>query len=401
VRKKIIITATTFPLSESDSQPRFVLDLASQLAKNFDVSVLVPHYPKATQSTEYGNVKVIRYRYFLERFEKLTYGSGILENLKNQKWLVLLIPFLVIGQFFALYQQVVKQKIQVVNAHWILPQGLVAIILKKLFKLKNVEFKVVLTSHGGDLFALNSWFLKSLKRWVIKNADVTLVVSEAMRDFCYQSLKVPQSCPIEVRSMGVDLQSTFVMKNPQTQRDGVIFVGRIAEKKGLHILVKAMDIVKQQYPSVHLTVVGDGSEKQYNQQLTKTLGLEGHISFTGALKHSEIPELLNQAKIFAMPSKISKSGDQEGLGLVAVEAMGCGCAVVAAELAAIKDVVKHNKTGLMFKPEDPACLAQAIITLLSDDKKRQSLAIDGNQFANKNFNWQLVAEKYIDCFNRI
>ncbi|MGX5201529.1 glycosyltransferase family 4 protein [Aliikangiella sp. IMCC44632] len=401
MRKKILITATTFPLKEADNQPRFIYDLAKNLVPDFDVNVLVPHFPGAKKDEKLGNLKVSRYSYFLERFETLTYGNGILENLKKNKLLFLLIPFLLVAQYRSIYRKVINDDIRLINAHWIIPQGLIAILLKKRFKRKNIALKIVVTSHGGDLFALNYWGFNWLKRWVISNADKTVVVSEAMREYCYDAIKVKASCKIEVRSMGVDLQNTFVQLQPYKQREGLIFVGRIAEKKGLHVLIQAMQIVTQKYPNTQLTVVGEGSEKAFNQQLAMELSLNSNIEFKGSLAHSEIPVLLNQSRIFVMPSIVSASGDQEGLGLVAVEAMGCGCAVIASDLAAIKDVVIHKRTGIMFKAGSHIELGKALIGLLDDSNQCEEIAQRGHDYANINFDWSMVAKRYTEYFNEI
>jgi len=95
-----------------------------------------------------------------------------------------------------------------------------------------------------------------------------------------------------------------------------------------------------------------------------------------------------------MPSVVASSGDQEGLGLVAVEGLGCGCAVVAFDLPAVRDTIIDGKTGLMAEPESAADLADKIATLMDDDALRCMLAEVGRRHAIEKFNWKAVGENY-------
>ena len=202
-KEKILITATTFPLNETDSQPRFILNLARTLNQYYQTHVLVPRGKGARQQERIEGVNVTRYPYFFRSLESLVYGGGILENLKQSKAAYLQIPFLFLAQFLAVFSIVKREKIQLVNAHWIIPQGLIAILVKKLL-IKNL--KVVITSHGADLFSLRGKLLTRLKKWVLESADGVIVVSSAMKRFCYDEIKVKPQADIQVRSMGVDLE---------------------------------------------------------------------------------------------------------------------------------------------------------------------------------------------------
>jgi glycosyltransferase involved in cell wall biosynthesis len=110
--------------------------------------------------------------------------------------------------------------------------------------------------------------------------------------------------------------------------------------------------------------------------------------------NTQLPDYLRAAQIAVMPSVIAASGDQEGLGLVAVEAMGCGCAVVASDLPAVRDTILDGHTGLMAKPADAEDLAEKISELLADDEKRQTLADTGHRYAVEHFDWRIVGDSY-------
>ncbi len=396
--KKILITTTTYPLTSDDSQPRFVHDLAKNLSHKFDISILTPRGPGGLNKEEIDGVTVNRYAYFFSRFETLVYEGGILENLRKNSWNYLLIPLLLLSQLFSTLHYVKKNKILIINAHWIIPQGFIAVFLKKYFR---IPVKVVVTSHGGDLYGLQGKSLNYVKRWVLEQADSVVVVSSAMRSYCYESLKVDNSTSISVRSMGVDLKNKFVHRIEMQHRQDLVFVGRLAEKKGLPVLLKAISILRSKHVDVHLRVVGDGSQMEVFQALTNLLKLENCVTFEGAKRNIEIPDILNAHQCFIMPSIVANDGDQEGLGLVAVEAMGCGCAVIVSDLPALRDVVENGKTGLTFPAGDAEALAEKIELLTLDERYMLKLALAGEESVADKFDWSKVVADYANIYNSI
>ena len=387
--KKVLITTTTYPLNERDTQPRFIYSLADKLSDNFDVTVLAPRGIAAKKDEKIGRVIVRRYPYFISKFETLVYGGGILENLRANRLRYVQIPFLFIAQFFSIWKIIKKKNIEIINAHWIIPQGLVAILVKKLSR-KRV--KVIITSHGGDLYGLR--FLNRIKTWTLNNADSIVVVSSAMKNFCYNNLGVDSAKIIYIRSMGVNLTSTFVQKVNFEDKKNIIFVGRIAEKKGLPILITALNILHKQGIKLNLTVVGDGNGLAEIISQVERFNLTDYVTFKGRVINSEIPAILNKHAIFVMPSIVADDGDQEGLGLVAIEAMGCGCAVIATDLEAIRDVINSGETGILFEPGNEKDLANQIRLLDSNIALRFKYAGAGNRFALNKFDWSKVIRNY-------
>ncbi len=392
-RRNLLVLTSTFPRWSDDKEPRFVEFLCLELAKYHDVTVLAPHYrgAKTQETIESGGrtISVYRFRYFIAGLEVLAYNGGILSRIRRSPLSVLLVPFFLAAQFGKMISLHRQFRYDVMHAHWIIPQGLVAGLFRRFSKKAPA---VVVTSHGGDLFALRGKLLTKLKRWVLRSVDQVTVVSEAMRLYC-TDLGIDAE-KVHVRSMGVDLTDTFTMGDLQSPRKGLIFVGRLVEKKGVGYLLRAMAVLVARYPDLSLTVVGDGPDEKDLRAVASELRLDQNVRFVGSKLNTELPAMLRSSKIFVMPSIVSKSGDQEGLGLVAVEAMGCGCAVVATDLPAIRDTVQHRKTGLVAKAADADDLARKIELLIEDDVLRADLAIAGNRFARDLFDWKVVGADY-------
>ncbi|MDX1695092.1 MAG: glycosyltransferase, partial [Ketobacteraceae bacterium] len=355
------------------------------------VTALVPSAPGAARCEQVDNTEVLRYRYFFRSMETLAYGSGILENIRSNKARLFLIPFFVFGQIVALVHLLRRRQWDVIHAHWIIPQGLLAILAMILSRRK---VPVCVTSHGGDLFAIKGRLGRALKRWVLSRADGVTVVSSAMARYITDELRVVPK-QLAVLSMGVDLQDTFtpdtaVVRKPQQ----LIFVGRLAEKKGVSFLLQAIAELISEFPGLHLLLVGDGALREQLEARVRQLNITQHVEFLGAVENHRIPRFLQASAIAVVPSVVAGDGDQEGLGLVAVEALGCGCAVVASSLPAIKDVIRHEQTGLLAAPADPRNLADKIRRLLRDQTLRQDLAERGGEFVRSRFDWSVVGDDY-------
>lgn len=384
----VLMTASTLPRWDGDTEPRFILELAEALADDFDVTVLAPHCAGAARKEHMGRVKVVRFRYAPARWEQLAYEGGMLHKLRAQPWRWLLVPAFLLGQCLAIWRLLRRRSDAVIHAHWIVPQGMAVAPLKALRLLRN---PLLLTSHGGDLFSLRGPLAGTLKSWIVRQADRVSVVSRAMVGPC-RELGVAQD-RICVRSMGVDLASDFVSKTPYEDRQGIIFVGRLVEKKGVATLIEAFARLLQHHPDQRLQIVGGGPLYDQLTALADRLGVSSQVRFTGPVEHSELPALFNAASIAVMPSVVATDGDQEGLGLVAVEALGCGCAVVCSDLPAMEDVITHEVSGLVARAGDADALAVALRRLCDDPELAQRLARDGHAGVS-DFAWTAVAEGY-------
>jgi glycosyltransferase involved in cell wall biosynthesis len=387
--RTLLVLTSTYPRWQGDVEPAFVHLLCRQLSGHFRIIVLAPHYPGAARQEELDGILVYRFRYFLSFSEKLAYNGGITSNLRICRLKYLLVPFFALGQLFAIGALCRKNNIDLIHAHWIIPQGLIALIARRLYCHRA---KLLCTSHGGDLFSLRGGILESLKRYEIRHCDRVTVVSSAMKRRL-QSM----GCPVEtvsVVSMGVNLRKQFVPATGIQKDVDLVFVGRLVEKKGVNTLIDAVHILKLDFPTMRLRIVGDGPERHVLERKVVDLQLERHIEFLGSRPNEQIPACYHSAKIAVVPSIIASDGDQEGLGLVAVEAMGCGCAVIVSDLPALQDVVQDGKTGLVFHSNDAMDLSIKIRKLITDDSICERLARQGRESVLEKFDWQKIGMSY-------
>jgi len=395
---KIVVVTSTFPRWADDSEPAFVFELSRRLSVSFDITVLVPRSPGCKAQDTMAGMRVIRFPYFFKRWENLaTHSGGILSRLRANRLNYLLVPFFLMGQFLTLFRLLRKERFDLIHAHWIIPQGLSVIMVRTLLRNKT---PVICTSHGGDLFALRGRLFHWLKQQVINSCDLLTVVSNAMRNTVLDMGVAPEK--VKVISMGVDLAHFYTL-DPAIDRSNneLLFVGRLVEKKGLDVLLKAMPQVIKVYPDAYLTIAGAGPMEGQLKNIVREKNLTGKVAFLGMRPQSELPLLYRRAAIAVFPFVVAESGDQEGLGLVVIEAMGCGCPVIASDLPAIHDSIIHEKNGLMVSAGSPESLALAITKLLSDAELRLQLSSRARNSVVDKFDWQQIAYRYSRLYRKV
>ena len=345
-----------------------------------------------------GEVQVKRYRYAPRKLELLSENGGIANSIKSQPALVALVPLLLLFQIFAIAHLLRKQSVDIVHAHWIFPQGFCAALAKYLSFSKT---PILCTSHGGDLYGLKSGFFHKIKNWTLKRFDHFAVVSHGMKQYVSDFFH-PAPENIHVLPMGVDLQTKFI-GDPSSHRTpgSLLFVGRLVKKKGVNYLIQSIKLLHQREMAIQLTIVGEGPERPALETLSNTLKLNHSITFRGGLESQQLPELYRSAPLAIFPFVQAEDGDMEGLGLVMVEAMGCGCLVIAGDVPAVHDVIEDGVTGYICNPTDPVDLADQIEKVLTQDSVRKKVAANGMLFVQQHFSWDHCANQYHLVFSKM
>ncbi len=389
-KPSLLVLASTYPRYADDPEPGFVHELCKRLATRFDVIALVPDAPGADPSGTMDGVQVVRYRYAPRALQTLVNNGGIAGNLRRSRWKWLLVPGFILGQYLAARRLLKQRKIDVIHAHWLLPQGLIA---ARLRRLRGCPFLV--TSHGGDLFGLRGAMLAAAKRRVARDSSAMTVVSSAMRDEARRIGLHPPS--LEVVPMGVDLRQRFVVDAEQARApDELLFVGRLVAKKGLCHLLDAMPAVLARRPRATLRIVGFGPEEQALAKQAEALGIGDRVVFAGPTPQHALPALYRRASVFVAPFIRDDSGNQEGLPVVLMEAIGCGCPAVVGNVAGIQDLVGNLAADICVEPTDHAALAKAIVTTLDDPAAAQRRALEVRSAVVGRIDWEAIANRYAD-----
>ena len=380
MKDKMLITASTFPRWEGDTEPRFILDYATAMSKYYNVHVLVPMAIGAKENECFGDVHVHRYHYFpIHKWETLCYPGAIASRIKEEKIRFFLIPFLLIAMRYSISRA--SKKVDFVHAHWLIPQGIVQM------RIKNIPFLV--TSHGTDITTLNFFPVKQLKKNVLKSAKYITTVSSTLNQYIQ---KIYQNDKTSVIPMGCNTKRFTPDKRIKNyyQQGGkkvVLFVGRLEEVKGVKYLIDAM----QDINNAILVVVGTGNFESELKEQAKKLGEK--VKFLGAKTHDELPNIYASADLFVAPSVTASGGDKEGFGLVIIEAMASGIPVIASNSGGIPDIIEDGKNGLLTKEKDSGDITEAIKKIFADENLRKRIIEEGKKTADL-FSYEKIAGKY-------
>lgn len=205
----------------------------------------------------------------------------------------------------------------------------------------------------------------------IRLADAVMACSGAIADFTAGCYRVPRES-IHVVHCGVDTEAfkpSDASGRPRT-RPTVLFVGNIAASKGVGTTLEAVLRIRQKYPDILLRILGRG-ESGFIARLRARIdhaGAGGNVQFDGFVDRDQLPECYRQADVFCSPAKF-----EGGTANVYIEAMACGCPVVASTAGGAPEAVADGETGFLVPPEDVGAVAQALDQVLACETLRQGM----------------------------
>lgn len=395
-KKSIIVTGTTYPRWPNDSVANFVEELCQQIAPAYEtVRVIVPHDKGAKIHEQSGNIRIKRFRYmFPVGVQNIAYGGGGVFKIKKTPWYALKLFGFATSSFFNLLFAAMDKQVTVINAHWVLPQGFIAVFVKFL-----TGKRVVISVHGGDIFGLEGGFMTGLKRFALKHADHVIANSSATKRACQA---VYADVPISVIPMGIDRDTFAPGPRPErlVERYGLretftmLFVGRLTKVKGVEYLLEAAQKLRDAGVEFKLLIVGDGPDRPELEAFVKKHQLTKYVVFVGWVNKAELPEYYHAADVMVGPSL------HEALGVVFIEAQTGGVPVVASNVDGIPDVVVDGETGFLVERKSAQALFERLKQLYDDPRLRQKLARQAHKTISEHFSWQHVAKRYLEVLNK-
>ncbi len=210
----------------------------------------------------------------------------------------------------------------------------------------------------------------------VRRADVVVATSRYSRERIIETYGVPAERIVVVPEL-IDLRAWAEDEQPLAEREvtppAILTVAHMYPRKNLGVLLKACAYLKDAGLPFQGWVVGDGPSRRSWQRLRNTLALEDRVAFLGTIPRRALVDRYRRAAIFCLPSR------QEGFGIVFLEAMASGKAIVAARAAAVPETVVDGETGLLVDPDDPQALAHALARLLRDSDLRRGMGAMGRR----------------------
>lgn len=331
-----------------------------RLGETFETVVLVPRVPGAARREQVGDVVIERFAYFPRRWEDLAHGA-IIENLRARRirWLQVA-PFL-LSESLHIRRLIRRHRPDILHLHWVLPQGLAALVSGR-------RVPWVVTTLGGDVYALRGALSRQLKSAVLRRARAVTAQNEDMRRTLLELGAPPASTYVQVPGADIVGMRKLAPAAEEQIPGRLLFVGRLVEKKGVAVLLEALRRLPATLPWT-LEIIGDGP--LMDDLKSRSAGLP--VTFSGSGSREVLAHAYARSSVVVVPSIPTASGDQDGLPTVLLEAMGAGRTVVASDLPGINEAVTDDETGLLVRPNDPGALAEALRTALGDDGLRDRL----------------------------
>jgi len=197
---------------------------------------------------------------------------------------------------------------------------------------------------------------------------------------------------IEIIPPGVDLERFQVIAPGRRNKKTVLFLGLLDEYhryKGLDYLIRAMSLVKNEIPEVRLVIGGGGILEQEYRKLSVSLGLEGEVEFAGTIPMKGVAKYYEACDVFVLPSL---SSEQEGFGIVLLEAMACGRPVITTDITGPAEKIKESGSGIVVAPQDIPALAEAIRDILKDENYALKMGMLARRLVEEQYSWSRVAQ---------
>ncbi|MEW6623943.1 MAG: glycosyltransferase family 4 protein [Bacillota bacterium] len=175
----------------------------------------------------------------------------------------------------------------------------------------------------------------------------------------------------------------------------IFFVGRLVREKGVHVLIDSIPMVLQETPNVKVIIAGSGPmEGQLHHQINR-MGLGAKVRLTGYIEDNLLKQLYKRADVAVFPSLY------EPFGIVALEGMASGTAVVVSDTGGLGEIIRHGDNGLKFYPGNPHSLADQIKAVLRNQKFAEDLAERGRKSVLKEYDWSSISDKTLDVYKLV
>lgn len=263
------------------------------------------------------------------------------------------------------------------------------------------NFKIVVGLHGDDVLSLH--LLRRSEQWVvrkcIRSSDWVLAHSSSLLSQAEQFVGKlgPNRSYLP---LGVDIEKLRATAQARKAFHGqpiapyVLTIAKLYPRKGLDLLLQALHRVKNEVEGYSFVIAGDGPEEARLKQMAMDLKVNDIVLFLGEVPNLDIPKLLSQCEFFLLPSR------SEPFGIVLLEAMAFGRAVLASNVGGIPEFVANGQNGVLVPSCNIDALASEIAQMLVDKERRNRLGMNGLQWVEQ-FDYRILILKYEQLFEKI
>jgi len=401
---KLCIITHSYPRFEGDWRSNFIESLARAYARNgVDVTVFVPYAIHFNRKPEVDDgVKIVSYQYVPFRsLHTIGYGHSMKSDLIIDVQDMLLMPFLLfIGmiRFTALLR---REKFDMIQAHWAVPNTLIAVFGRALALSRA---KIFTSFPGSDVTVITrlGWVGKLFAKIIARSDYLSCNSSDLKEDLVKAGLDKDK---IDFVIYGVDDQKIFFSENDRmalrrswqvSEDDSVLLlIGRFVPKKGFSTAFRSLKYIIERRKNVKLVVVGDGPLKSEYLAILAKDRTESYVKFIGEIPTHELRNYYSACDIFLMPSRRLPS---DGLNVVVPEAMACGRPIVASRVGGNDIVVFNGVNGYLHDENDPKQLADFVLKLVEDPELKHEMGNNSIKLVRDRFTWNAIVKYYLERY---
>lgn len=367
---KILVLTSVFPNSKQPTLGVFIRERMFRVAKHCKIKVIAPvpwfpfvryikkdYRPRVPYLEVQDGIEVYHPRFFnIPKFFKFMDGF-----------------FFFISSIFTVWKVRKRFRFDIIDSHFVYPDGFGAVLLGKLFKKP-----VIITVRESTISRiLNNPLLKSQVKYAFKKAIKLFTVCSELKK-AVKRIGIPEE-KIVVISNGVDIKKFSPMQKERARRELglpmeekiIISVGWLIERKGFHRVISILPKIKKVIPDIMYVIVGgasvEGNFEQVLRRMVKELGLDKNVIFAGPQPHDKLYKWLSASDVFCLATS------NEGWANVFLEAMACGLPVVTTKVGGNGEVVSSEDYGMLFNLEDKEELLDAIIRAFSKNWDRERI----------------------------
>ncbi len=378
MNNSILFLTNAYPDFEESYRGIFVKKMATLLQREgYAVSVVTPKiYGKSAYFEEQNGIKVYRFPFFS--------GNRMLIEHKNIPYLRMLIYYIT-GFILTIYA-VIKNRCDLIHAHWAIPTGLIGvwagIILKR---------PLLVTIHGSDLrlAVKSSGLIRNLFLHVCKKANHISCVSDMqMKEI--KELGIAAS-KVSLLPMGVDEVFLDAGKKRGKKEEGKPFTvmsnRNLLSLYNVSLLIRAIPMILRKNPGTRFIIAGDGPERDRLEKEAKKLQTENAIQFLGSIPHQAMPKLLSETDIYVSASL------HDGTSVSLLEAIGAGAFPIVTDIPANREWINDGENGYLVPVDKEQFLAQRIVEIMENRELMENSRMKNIKLVQEKAFWPANMEK--------
>lgn len=293
---------------------------------------------------------------------------------------------LLLKYFLRIYRSDVLKTNQILGSE--VPIWLKKMLGKKLVVRCGYLFSYMTRKQTDDENVIRA--AVTLERNAFENADMGIVTTPWQREVVIDHYNVdPQKIKVIPNYVVADL---FAPDPTAQKKFDLVFVGRSGTQKNIRNLLEALQYLKGEKEGFSLLMVGSCCDDKEIRERVRRDGLD--VTFMGSVQNFQLPVLLNQARVFILPSLY------EGHPKVLLEAMSCGLPCIGSDVDGIRQEIEHGETGFL-SDTDPASIANAVDSVLSDELLQRSLGEKARKFILGNYSLDRVYKLELDVLREV